>query len=225
MTARFCGAIAVASLFFACGRGPEPCVSATACGRGYECLANRCTPRGGDPVRTDATRVVLEPTSIAAVAATPAAPLGGHVTFGSAGDGAAALYLSFPPAWSSWRRIESAFLLLQPSPATRAGPEDVSVVAWRIREEWAPETVSWRDQPDVSHPTARGIARVAPPVTLRIDVTDIVRHAQREPRGHRGIAVKASAGDGHGATFATGTTSGGGPRLELYVHAPVEGHP
>lgn len=219
MTARGLTACAIAALT-ACRGGPEPCASASVCGAGYECLANRCTPRGGDPVRSDAIRLVLEPEAVVAVAAGAPSPLVGDVTFGGAGTGGAAMFLRFAPEWSAWERVESAFLLLEPTSGTLAGPADVEVVAWRVREPWTVGDVTWTRQPDVAPPSARGIARGAPPITLRVDVTALVRHARRDPRAHLGIALKADAGAGHGATFATGATSGGGPRLEVYVHGP-----
>ena len=173
-------------------------------------------------MRSDSERLVLEPTAISVVSAGARADpsaLPGTVTLGGEAEGAAAMYLRFAPEWVSYAAVESAFLLLEPMPSTLVDREDVEVVVWRVSEDWNAAEVSWRSQPDVSPPRARGIARSSPPSTLRIDVTNVVRYLKEHRRSDHGIAVKASAQGAHGATYATGATGDVGPRLEVYVHA------
>jgi hypothetical protein len=189
------------------------------CPEGSECLANRCTLLGADPVAQDTRRLVLVPTTMAVVGALdrdPSSELGAAVTFGSA-SGGAALYLEFAPTWKQNRGIESAFIVLDPMPGTRRGPEDVEIDAWRIGERWSPGALSWLDKPELSPPTASGIARAAPPMPLRVDVTAIAMHLAEHAQNDHGIALTAGGGSDVGVSFATGASGGNAPRLELYV--------
>src|SRR5690242_3433873 len=104
------------ALLQACARGPEPCASASSCPTNTECLANRCVPAGSDPVALDTRRIVLSPSAIAVVTARDARAddLAPAVTFGGRAGGASALYLRFQPLWREARRVDSAFLVLEP---------------------------------------------------------------------------------------------------------------
>ena len=214
---------AVATLALAlavgCSRGPEPCVSAGTCPAGQECLANRCVVAGGDPVSADSQRLVLEPIEMAVVEGRGRDPseLPAAITFGSSATTTATLYLKFPRAWRDKRRVEAAFVILEPMAATFGSNDDVSVAVWRVGERWQPAALALAKQPALPPPRGRGIARSAPPSPLRIDVTEIVRYLAKNPANDHGIALRASPGESAGASFATGSAGGRSPRLEIYV--------
>jgi hypothetical protein len=217
----------------ACASRPTPCASLVGCPRGEECLAHRCVRAGGEPVRTHTERhvlnavaiVVLDP-SVAGESGHPArhdplasslgAELRSVVTLGSRAQGKTLLLLRFSSEWDVTRRVESAFLVLEPVPGTVPGLRDIPVEVWRIQAPWTPERVSWLHQPALGYPMSRGLARTAPPTVLRIDVTPWVRTITSAGRTDYGLAVTSAAGESHGATFATGAT-GSMPRLELYL--------
>jgi hypothetical protein len=189
------------------------------CPEGSECLANRCTLLGADPVASDTRRIVATPQAIAVVSADQPGPnveLPPAITFGGRA-GAAALYLDFAPEWLGARSLESAFLILEPMPGTHRGASDVEVHAWRVTGAWQASELSWLAQPRRAPPSAIGIARAAPPMPLRVDVTSIVRYFAQHPRSDRGIVLKAGGSGALGASFATGAAGGNAPRLELYV--------
>lgn len=207
------------ALAAACSRGPEPCASAGVCPEGQECLANRCVVAGGDPVPADSQRLVLEPEQMAVVgnAATEPGELPAAVTFGGGANGTSTLYLKFPPVWRHKRRIEAAFLILEPMPATFGSAEDVAMDVWRVRERWEPSSLTRIEQPELGPPRSRGLARSTPPSPLRVDVTALVTHLAENAGSDHGIALRAGSGDSAGASFATGTSGGRSPRLEIYV--------
>jgi hypothetical protein len=171
-------------------------------------------------VPPDARRIVLTPADIAVVTANGQRPSRGipsAVRFGSAQEGSSVLFLRFGPVQAAATRIESAFLLLEPIPGAARGITDVKVEALRVGEDWNDETLSWSHQPRVGLPTSPGLARGSPPSTLRIDVTELVRHQRERSRADVAVAIKASGGSDAGAAFATGATQGLAPRLEVYV--------
>ncbi len=205
--------------FPACAPGPEPCSTPGTCARGYECLANRCVPAGGEPVPADARRLVSEPSRMAVVssrARPDAGALPGAVVFGSRAEGAVGLYLDFEPAWQSVRHIDSAFLLLDPMPDTPVSVRDVRVDAWRVEGPWNAQTLTWLRQPPLGRPHSRGIARSGPPAVLRIDVTELARAMRAGTRRYYGIALRSRDTGAVGASFSTGIAGGQAPRLELY---------
>jgi hypothetical protein len=57
----------------------------------------------------------------------------------------------------------------------------------------------------------------SPARDLRIDVTELVRFALANPTQNFGIALLGHGGSGHGASFATGMSTGAAPRLEIYA--------
>lgn len=217
MTTRGVG-FALALCLAACSRAPEPCASPGTCPEGQECLANRCVIAGGIPVSEDSRRLVLEPQQIAVVSAERSydAGLPPAVTFGSRAEGASALYLRFAPTTSDPKRIQSAFLLLEPLPGTLPGA-DVDVDVWRIRQPWRPDRLTWLSQPELAPPRGEGIARSSPPSTLRVDVTAIVEYLAAHGENDFGMALESGSGDGAGASFATGAAGGHTPRLEVYL--------
>jgi hypothetical protein len=144
-------------------------------------------------------------------------PLPAAITFGSRTVGSVALYLRFDPLPDAATRLDTALLLLEPMAGTRPSAENVPVEVWRVREQWQPESLHWVSQPRLALPRTRGLARSSPPSTLRIDVTEIVRHQTEHPRSNHGLALKADHAGAHGASFASGSSGGRGPRLELYL--------
>ncbi|MEB2313571.1 MAG: DNRLRE domain-containing protein [Sorangiineae bacterium] len=205
-----------ASAFVSCAPSVTPCLGASACGAGRECLANRCVAEGGEPVDAATERVVSEPLAMAVVsAAEHHATLPGAVTFGGA-TGPLALYLRFP-ALAPRARIAAAFLLLEPAPGGLRGTTDVPVEVWRVTGAWRPGALRWLAQPTLEGPSSPGLARAAPPQTLRIDVTALARASAARPESARGLVVRSRSALPPGASFATGTAGGRAPRLEVYL--------
>jgi hypothetical protein len=204
--------IAIA-LLGGCHTGAEPCTTSGSCSSASECLANRCRPRGSDPVAPDSERIVLAPTVLRVVseqgAAAPTA-----VVFGSETLGPETLYLQFPRAATRTRTLDAAFLLLEPMPGTAAADASIDVQVHRISEDWQPSAVTHIRRPKLGPPSSSGLARAA---TLRVDVTPLVRHLLEHPRQDHGMAVVSAGGHGHGVSFSTGFQAGLGPRLELYL--------
>ncbi|MEZ4226906.1 MAG: hypothetical protein R3B13_38550 [Polyangiaceae bacterium] len=206
----------VTSTVIGCRPAPQPCMSATSCGDGHECLANRCVPSGGEPVSSKSVRTVLEPTRVAILSRrTPAGALPTVVTFGSHARGATRMMLEFAPSWRA-KKVEAAFLLLTPANGVFRGNEDIDVSAWRIDEPWDDDQLSWVQAPRLVHPHGEGIARATPPSELRIDVTHIVQYFAHHPEAYRAISLTSSGGNTAGVSFATGVADGPGPRLEIY---------
>lgn len=207
------------TLLVGCHPGPEPCLGAT-CGAEGECLAQRCVPRGGDPVPADSIRAVLEPITVAAVArdaldsTTPAI-----VAFGSTVERQTVLYLRFRRDGLGPAPIANAFLLLRSAPATPKDPRDVPIDVLRVEDHWTPETLTWSHRPRlIPLPRGRGLGRSSPPTTLRVDVTELVRRAQGDG-AELSLAVRAHEATGNGVSYSTGAGGGPLPRLEVYQHA------
>jgi hypothetical protein len=213
-------AVLVAQLSFACAPSPSPCTTPGVCGSGEECLANRCVPLGSEPVAPDTRRLLLLPRALAVVTARgpgPGETMPNAVTFGGEKEGASALFLEFEIGSHPIKSLDSAFIVLEPLPMTSVEPAEVEVDARRIAERWNRDSVSWLAQPALAPPRSRGFAQSSPFTVLRIDVSAIIRFWLRQPLQNRGLALKASGGDGHGVSFATGASDGSAPRLELYV--------
>jgi len=203
----------------ACAPGPQPCNTPGTCARGYECLANRCVPAGGEPVPAGSRRIVTEAARVAVVSSRAhprAGKLPTAVVFGSRAEGSVGLYLDFEPTWLRGRPIESAFVLLDPMPGTPVGARDVRVEAWRVERAWDERSLTWLQQPPLGRPHSQGIARSAPPSVLRIDVTALARAIRNGTRSYHGIALRSHDTGGVGASFSTGIGGGGAPRLEIY---------
>lgn len=200
-----------------CAGHPRPCMSAADCCKTAACLANQCSPIGSQSVSASSRRSVLRPIEIAAVAADDAAArLPSSVVFGSRATGPTALYLRFAPPSRAPGPLERAFLVLEPMLGAQPATRDITVTVWRVAGPWSARDLTWLDQPSTRLPASAGIARTSPPQTLRIDVTELVRHHQEHPRENRGFVLKAGTGDAFGATYSTGTTAGPMPALELY---------
>jgi hypothetical protein len=138
------------------------------------------------------------------------------ITFGSRALGASTLFLRFDPIWNGLRRIDAAFVVLDPLDGAQGTLADVPVDAWRVLEEWYPAELEWTRKPDLGHPHARGVAESSPPAALRIDVTEWVRYVKAHPRTDHGLALAAPAGPGPGSSFSTGLGTGAAPALEVY---------
>lgn len=207
-------------LALSCTQSPTPCTTPGVCASGDECLANRCVPLGSEPVALDSRRSVLTPHAIAVVSARgpqQTDPMPNAVTFGSATEGASALFLEFEIGSHQIKSLDSAFLVLEPLPMSAPEPTQVEIDAWRIAERWDKDSVRWLAQPALAPPHSHGIAQSSPLSVFRIDVSAIIRFWLRQPLQNRGVALKAPGGDGHGMSFATGASDGRAPRLELYV--------
>ena len=193
----------------------------TACALAQGCAsapAARCADPSDVTCELDPTwqRKVAEPTAMSVISARGTSePLPRTVTFGSAAAGKTALYLRFPELGVPEKSIERAYLRLEPETQGAFDIEPVEVEVWRVKSDWQSGSFDWGSQPPLGPPRAEGkaLGRKA----LRIDVTDLVREAEKHPERSHGIAVLASAGDGNGVSFATGLGGQWLPRLEVYL--------
>lgn len=202
-----------------CSRPALSCTTPGVCGKGEECLANRCVPFGGEPVDPRTERRVAQPVAMAWVSSRgnrAGARLPGALVFGSRAEGAATLLLRFEPVWAGEeQRIDSAFLLLEPVSETPPSSAPIPLEIWRVEEAWNEAPPIWINQPRLGHPRTRAIASTSPPEPLRIDVTAQLKELARRP--DYGLAVRSGGRAAHGATYASGLTGGLGPRLEVYL--------
>ena len=198
-----------ATFVLSCTRSGEPC-AAPNCGSGYECLANTCTPLGAEPVPKDTMRVVLEPAAVAG--SNGEETRAGTLDLGRA---FAALYLRFDDAWKRDRAVVRAFLLLEPAAYAEPNGEDLPLHVWTIQGPWTAQRIASGARPNLGSPHARGLLRTSPPGVARIDVTEVVRVLAERSEDY-GVAV--ITGEDRSALVRTGS-SGGAPRLELYVRA------
>jgi hypothetical protein len=203
------GAALVAVLMLSCARSGAPC-AAPNCGPGYECLANTCTPLGAEPVSKDTTRIVLEPKAVAGSS-------GAETKAGSVDLGGeyAALYLRFDDGWKRDGALVRAFLLIEPTGEPEPGAEDREVHVWTVQGPWTPSRIAIGARPNLTSPHARGLLRSSPPIVARIDVTKLML-ALAEKSEDNGLAVLGEPGQS--APVRTGS-SGGAPRLELYLRS------
>lgn len=206
-------ALASSLLFWAACAAPVPCRSPRHCGSGDECLANRCVPRGAEPVPRGSARLVLEPTLGAVVGqrASERRALPPTVTFGGLPALNQHLLLRFPGTWKALD-VQAAFLLLQPAPEAEPTRSDVPVTVSLAAGAWSPGASR---VPGSDPPESRGLARTRPPTLLRIDVTAQLRALKNRP--DHGLLIRGDAGRGEGATYLTGA-DGAAPRLEVYGH-------
>lgn len=218
MPLRHSGVLVTCWVLAACAKVPTPCTSADACGAGTECLANRCVVEGSEPVAEDSQRSVAHVTEFAVLAqqldyggTLPAA-----MTFGSQHAGTLLVLLRFEPIWRAMGRLEQAFLLLEPMPRARASASSVEIDIWRIEGDWSTGELDWMSQPELGHPRASGLAR-SNGAPLRVDITHLVDHLNRNPDHDHGIALRASPVGRGGVTYATGVGGGSAPRIELYT--------
>jgi hypothetical protein len=179
---------------------------------------NACSAPTRDTTFAGAARLVSLPIRIASLSQaedTPALPA--QVCFGSA-RGRSALYLKFPPELAAHGLPLKAFIALSPREGAPIDGAATTVEAWRISAAWqAEQLVAWSDKPQLAPPYARAKLASSAPGEQRLDVTELVRFAARNPDLDFGIALLGRTGLGHGATFATGISGGTAPRLEVYV--------
>ncbi|MEI9938523.1 MAG: DNRLRE domain-containing protein [Pseudomonadota bacterium] len=163
-------------------------------------------------------RVVSAPSRIAFVSSDRAASgLSGEIRFGGA-RGRSALYLKFPSDFRARGIPQRAYLTLSARAGSASADAPVTLEAWRISADWQPRTLQhWSDKPSLALPYTRTRITSSPTQDLRIDITELVRFAARNPERDFGIAVIASGSEGPGASFSTGLAGGRAPRLELYL--------
>ncbi len=204
-----------ATALAACNALPEPCAGAQSCSAGRECLAARCTIEGGLPVAASTRRVRVAPAALALAGPKPALSIPPSVVLGARWHDTRALYLRFPQTWRGGR-VRSAFLLLEPQGAARTGADVVLEVGCAGRD-WHPRELSVNEQPGLVAPFSRGIARAAPALPVRVDVTEIVRFWAEHPERDHGLGVRASSVTDVGVSLATGAAGGSAPRLDVYL--------
>lgn len=198
----------------ACSASPRPCLSASTCPGGTECLAARCVLDGSVPVDPESERVVAMPTELALATVTSPEALGPSITLGNSARSPVALYLRFEQTWRPGS-IVAAFLLLEPTAGAITGP-DLELEVWRVAHGWAGPGFAWSEKPGFAPPSSRAIARSAPRFPVRFDVTRLVRFLTDHPAKDHGLVLRAVSETGPGITLDTGLGGGVPPRLEVY---------
>jgi hypothetical protein len=167
-------------------------------------------PLGAEPVPKGTTRIVLEPAAVAG-------SNGADTTAGGVDLGGkyAALYLRFDGAWKRDGAVVRAFLLLEPTGEPEPSAEDREVHVWMVQGPWTPSRIAIGARPNLGSPHARGLLRTSPPSVARIDVTKLMLALAEKNEDH-GLAVLGEPG--RAAPVRTGS-SGGAPRLELYLRS------
>lgn len=115
--------------------------------------------------------------------------------------------------------MRAAFLLLEPRAAALSGP-DVMLEVGCARHEWRGRELTANQQPGLVAPFSQGIARSAPALPVRVDVTEIVRFWAEHPDRDYGLGVRASRTTDVGVSLATGVAGGAAPRLDVYLDEP-----
>jgi hypothetical protein len=204
-------------VLLSCAAVPAPCSTADTCADGFECLAHRCVAAGSEPVAEDGERLIATVTELAVLAESTSynGQLPGAISFGARRTGDLTVLLRFDPVWKKTKNLGEAFLLFEAAPQSRPDPTPVPIDVWRIEEPWSAGESSWLEQPELAYPTARGVAN-ASGAPLQVDVTRLIRRLQAHPQRDYGIAVKATATDGFGVSYATGVAGGRAPRIEVY---------
>ncbi len=203
----------VALTALGCSPLGNPCLGET-CGKGHECLADRCVTAGFEPVPAQVRRIVLEP--IIETVGGDGGERAATVLLG--GRRSSVLYLEFDSNWKPRGHVAAAFLLLEPSPDTMPASDDVALSVWTLGAPWSPERIAAGVRPPLLAPEARGFARAGPAMLARVDVTEIVRSLARR-ESDSGIAVTARAG-GDEVALLTGLGGGAPPRLDVYLSDP-----
>ncbi|MBN1612179.1 MAG: DNRLRE domain-containing protein [Polyangiaceae bacterium] len=203
--------------FVACSGAPRPCISPDDCSVGTECLANCCAVKGGLAVPEGLRRAQLAPVDVALVSASQhRASLPAALVVGGRSTGGVSLYLRFVLPAARIAHLERAFLRLEPMPGVAPSTERVPVRVWRVGRPWTSSDLEWLSQPPARSPGSGGLARTDPPQSLRIDVTELVRYLRDHPLDDHGMVLKADGHAQRGAAFATGSTTGRMPVLEVY---------
>jgi hypothetical protein len=190
---------------------------------GWALLASACTrPSREASAQFASERLVSAPSHIASLSSDRGAPgLSGEIRFGGP-LGRSALYLKFPSEWRTRGVPQQAFLTLAARDSSASTDAPVGLEAWRISADWeAPALKYWSDKPSLAPPYASTTITPSPIEDLRIDVTELLRFAARNPERDFGIALIASGSAGPGRRFSTGLAGGHAPQLELYFSSPV----
>lgn len=193
--------------------GPEnPCAKGA-------CVASRCRAPEASPAPPDGKRMLLAPSELALLS--PHGPAGGGSRLPetlNAGENAnTVLLFRFEAPIQARADIASAFLILEPSAYAPPRHTSSRVQVARILEPWSASTATWGRQPRLSLPEDAGFVYGAPPSTVRIDVTALVRAwPKRRPDDH-GIALLLDESQAGGLRYTLGITEGNGPRLEVYL--------
>ena len=180
------------------------------------CLSACTTPSYEAANHPQSTRLVVSPSAIAALCAErETRGLPAEISFGSA-FGRSALYLQFAGDWRSLGTPMKATLALSAREGAPVDDTPITLEAWRVNGAWQPDELHrWSDKPALAPPYATVSYRATSARDARIDVTELLRFAAQNPERDFGIALLASGGTGHGASFATGMSGGDTPRLEL----------
>lgn len=208
-------AVALLLSLAGCAAPGEPCLGANGCGRGFECLAARCVLEGTTPVDPATLRRHARPSALAVAGGAAPPELGAAVTLGNPAVAPSALYLDFERVWTTGT-IEAAFLVLSTAQGALAGA-DVELLVARAQSPWSVSSFSWAEKPGIGRAEARGIARAAPELPVRIDVTELVRFFRDHPARAHGLVVYARSDTGPGVTLSTGLGDGPAPELDVYL--------
>jgi hypothetical protein len=201
-----------------CTGGPRPCSGSDPCSGDQVCQVGRCTSPDRLPTAPQSRRIVVEPEAFAyydvqhGVDGVPPAEL----TLGATTSGTSVVLLRFAKTWSAVKTIESAFVVLEPSPGATPNAKPVPLELWRMSDNASLNKASG-SFPAIGGPAdASALLVFTPPQPARIDVTSLVQDIEREHGERLGVVLRAVAADGVGARYTSGSL-GRAPMLELYV--------
>lgn len=170
-----------------------------------------------DGAPATAQRELLFPAQIAVITHLGASdPLPATLKLGREVEGTTAVLLRFEPTWREDAEITSAFIVVDGPPDARPSSRPIRIDVARILEPWSFET-RWSTLPKTTVPAQGALLPRGAAPRLVVDVTPLVRAWSRHRADDHGIALLVEPQDPYGATLHLGTTSGQGPRLEVYV--------
>lgn len=212
------GLITLGALTSGCTGGPRACSGSDPCSGDQICQVGRCTSPDRLPTAPVSRRIVVEAESFAYYDAQHSADSvpPAEITLGAATSGTSVVLLRFAKSWPVVKTIESAFVVLDPSPGATPNPKPVPVELWRMSDSASLNKTSG-SFPAIGGPAdASALLVFTPPQPARIDVTSLVQDIEREHADRLGVVLRAVAAEGVGARYTSGSL-GRAPMLELYV--------
>jgi hypothetical protein len=166
------------------------------------------------PVAPGSLRRVIEASELLALDGASTEAPEAELRAASAAGGGSLLLLRFEASWKP-EELERAFLLLDPTEGASSTAGTLEAQVSLVLEEWSSQRPS--QLPTLGRPGAQARFSFAPPRTLRIDVTELLREWASHRGKARGLSVYLAPGDDLGARFSLGQLAGGTPRLDLYL--------
>ncbi len=192
-----------------------PCSAASPCGDGDKCVLGACRPAREPIAPEKSRRLVLLASDVAVLSSSDRLATDARVTpFGARAAGEVIVLLGFEGEIGRAVDVASAFVVLDPEPASPGPTAPIVIEAAEVLGPWAESEPSWGRAPRVGPSIGAASIPAARRAPLRVDVTRSVARARGTGFG---IALRASGDDPIGARLLTGAGGSSGPRLELYL--------